>query len=236
MNEVVHFGKKSHMMGASWRINVAPVVAARAAQQPAIGWTAIWMKALALVSQRRPELRTAYFPFPWARLYVHPIFVCTVVIERTWRGASALFFEKIIAADKHPLQDIDNALRQLRQVPVESVGSFRRLIRFSRPPILLRRLLWSFGLNWSGPLRIEYMGGFCVLNPFPTGGTVTQTAVPASLMLYYGLVEPNGQMQVDVFYDHRVMDGVELFRILRDLEATLNRDIVAELKQASASS
>jgi hypothetical protein len=234
MNEVVHFGKKSHMMGASWRINVSPVVAARAAQQPAIGWTAIWMKALALVSRRRPELRTAYFPFPWARLYQHPEFVCTVVIERTWRGASALFFEKFVAPDRLPLPELDEALRKLRQVPVESVGSFRRLIRFARPPILLRRLLWSVGLNWSGPLRLKYMGGFCVLNPFPTGGTVTQTAVPASLMLYYGLVEPNGEMQVDLFYDHRVMDGVEVFRILRDAEATMNRDIVAELTRAPA--
>jgi hypothetical protein len=51
-------------------------------------------------------------------------------------------------------------------------------------------------------------------------------------MLYYGLVEPNGEMQVDVFYDHRVMDGVEVFRILRDAEATMNRDIVAELAHA----
>jgi len=232
MNEVVHFGKKSHMMGASWRINVAPVVAARVAQHSAIGWTAIWMKALALVSRRRPELRTAYLPFPWARLYQHPEFVCTVVIERTWRGAAALFFEKFAAPDKLPLPELDEALRKLRQVPVESVGSFRRLIRFARPPILLRRLLWSVGLNWSGPLRLKYMGGFCVLNPFPTGGTVTQTAVPASLMLYYGLVEPNGEMQVDVFYDHRVMDGIEVFRILRDAEATMNRDIVVELTQA----
>lgn len=233
MNEVVHFGKKAHMMGASWRINVAPVLAARAEQQQAIGWTAIWMKALALVSRRRPELRTAYLPFPWARLYEHPEFICTVVFERTWQGASALFFEKFAAADNQPLQDIDISLRKLRQVPVESVGSFRRLIRFSRAPVLVRRLLWSIGLNWSGPFRVRHMGGFCILNPFPTSGTITQTAVPASLMLYYGLVAPNGEAQVDAFYDHRVMDGIELYRILRDVEATMNRDIVAELKQTA---
>jgi pyruvate/2-oxoglutarate dehydrogenase complex dihydrolipoamide acyltransferase (E2) component len=53
-------------------------------------------------------------------------------------------------------------------------------------------------------------------------------------MLYYGLVEPNGEMQVDLFYDHRVMDGVEVFRILRDAEATMNRDILAELTRAPA--
>jgi hypothetical protein len=230
MNDLVHFGKKSHVMGYAWRINIAPLVEARTAAQPAIGWTAIWMKALALVGQRRPELRTAYLPFPWARLYLHPDSVLTVVIERAWRGAAALFFEQFAAPDKMPLTKLDDALRNLRKVPVENVGSFRRLIRFSRPPVLLRRLIWSLALYWSGPLRARYIGT-AGINPFPTGGTITQSAMPASFMLYYGLVEPNGDAQIQIFYDHRIMDGIELYRILRDLEATLNRDIAAELRE-----
>ena len=68
--------------------------------RPAIGWTAIWMRALALVGQRRAELRTAYLPFPWARLYVRPDTVLTVVIERAWRDVSALFFEQFAAPEK----------------------------------------------------------------------------------------------------------------------------------------
>jgi hypothetical protein len=233
MNDLVHFGKKSHVMGYSWRINIGPLAAVRTAEHAAVGWTAIWMKALALVSRRRAELRTAYLPFPWARLYVHPESVCTVVIERTWRGVPALFFEQFAGPDNMSLTDLDRALRRLRQVPVESVGSFRRLIRFARPPVLVRRLIWSLALYWSGPLRARYIGT-AGLNPFPTGGTITQSAMPASFMLYYGLVEPNGDAQIQVFYDHRIMDGVELYRILRDLEATMNRDIAAELGAASA--
>jgi hypothetical protein len=54
--------------------------------------------------------------------------------------------------------------------------------------------------------------------------------MPASFMLYFGLIEPNGDASIQIFYDHRVMDGVEVYRIVRDLEATMNRDIVAELK------
>jgi hypothetical protein len=234
MNELVHFGKKSHVMGYSWRVNIAAVVAARTAEQSTVGWAAIWMKALALVGRRRPELRTSYLPFPWARLYVHPESVCTVVVERTWQGVSACFFEQFNAPDKTSLTDLDNALRSLRQVPVESVGSFRRLIRFSRPPVLVRRLIWSAVLYWSGPLRAAHIGT-SGLNPFPTGGTITQSAMPASFMLYYGLVEPNGDAPIQIFYDHRVMDGVDLYRILRDLEATMNRDIVAELRQTPTS-
>jgi hypothetical protein len=234
MNDIIHFGKQSHIMGCAWRINVAPLLAARADhRQPAIGWTALWMKAVALVGQRRPELRSLYLPFPWARLYQHPETVCTVVVERTWQGVAALFFEQFAAAEKRSLHELDAALRQLKQVPIESVGAFRRVIRISRLPVLLRRLIWSFGLNCSGRLRAKYMG-ICVLNPFPAGGNITQSAMPAAFMLYFGLIEPNGDAQIQIFYDHRIMDGVELYRIVRDLEATMNRDIVAELNGVPA--
>jgi hypothetical protein len=232
VNDIVHFGKKSHVIGCNWRINLAPVAAARAAHKPAIGWTAMWAKALALVGQRYPDLRTAYLPFPWARLYVHPDCVCTVVIERTWQGTAAVFFEQIKNPNTLSLTDLDNSLRRLKQEPVESFGSFRRLIRFARPPVLVRRLVWSLTLYWSGPLRAKYLGT-CALNPFPTGGNVTQSTTPISFLLYYGLVEPNGDTQVQILFDHRVMDGIDAYRILRNIEATMNREIAAELKQGA---
>jgi hypothetical protein len=230
VNDIVHFGKKSHVIGCNWRINLAPALAARTAHQPVIGWTTMWVKALGLVSQRHPELRTAYLPFPWARLYVHPDCVCTVAVERTWQGASAVFFDPVQRPETLPLADLDNWLRRLKQEPVENFSSFRRMIRFARPPVLVRRLLWSVGLYWSGPLRAKYLGT-CALNPFPTGGSVTQSATPISFLLYYGLVQPNGDTQVQILFDHRVMDGIEAYRVLRNIEATLNREIAAELKQ-----
>lgn len=235
MHDIIHSGKKAHVMGCSWRINVAPLVAARRSRLPPAGWTAIWLKTMALVGRRRPELRTLYMPLPWARLYVHPDMVCTVAIERTWQDAAAVFFEQVAAPDRRSLGELDEMLRQLKQQPVESVGSFRRLIRYARLPILLRRLIWSLALGWSGPLRMRYFGS-AALNPFPVGGRVTQSAMPVSCMLYFGLIESNGDAHVQVFYDHRVMDGVEVYRIVRELEATLNRDIVAELKDGRATS
>jgi hypothetical protein len=229
MHDIIHNGKKAHVMGCSWRINIAPLVAARGSRLPPAGWTAIWMKALALVGRRRPELRTLYMPLPWARLYVHPEIVCTVAIERTWQDAAAVFFEQVAAPDRRPLAKLDEMLRQLKQQPVESVGSFRRLIRFARLPVLLRRLIWSLALGWSGPFRMDHFGS-AALNPFPVGGHITQSAMPVSFMLYFGLIEANGDADIQVFYDHRVMDGVDVYRIVRDLEATINRDIAAEIK------
>jgi hypothetical protein len=232
VNDIMHFGKKSHVVGCNWRINLAPALAARAAHEPMIGWTAMWVKALALVSQRYPELRTAYLPFPWARLYVHPDCICTVAIERTWQGTSAVFFDQIRQADTASLTDLDNWLRRLKLEPIESFSNFRRMIRFARPPVLVRRLVWSLVLYWSGPLRARYLGT-CALNPFPTGGSVTQGATPISFLLYYGLVGPDGATQVQILFDHRVMDGIDAYRLLRNIEATLNREIAAELKQSA---
>jgi len=232
VNDIIHFGKKSHVVGCNWKINLAPALAARAAHEPAIGWTAMWMKALALVSQRHAELRTAYLPFPWARLYVHPECVCTIAVERTWRGAAAVFFDQVPRPDSFPLTVLDNWLRALKQEPVETFSGFRRLIRFARPPVLVRRLIWSLVLYWSGPIRAKYLGT-CALNPFPTGGRVTQSATPISFLLYYGLVEPNGETQIQILFDHRVMDGIDAYRLLRNIETTLNREIAAELKQGS---
>jgi hypothetical protein len=232
VNDIVHFGKKSHSIGCNWRINVAPALAARAARQPAIGWAAMWMKALAIVGRRRAELRTAYLPFPHAHLYVHPECVCTITVERTWQGFPAVFFEQIARPDAMSLAELDAALRRLKLAPVEAIRNFRRLIRLARWPVLMRRLILSVLFYWSGPLRAIYMGTFAI-NPFPTTGIVTQSVTPLSFFLYFGLVEPDGDTQVQVLFDHRVMDGVEAYRLLRDVEATLNRDIAAELTNAA---
>ena len=229
VNELLHFGIRSPVVGCNWTINVAPVVAARAARQPSIGWAAIWMKALALVGRRRPALRTAYLPFPWSRYYVHPTTVASVIVERTWRGAAAVFFEQYKEPDTMSLADLDAQLRSLKQKPVEAIGGFRRMIRFTRPPFPIRRLIWIIVLHWSGRLRSRNMGTYAI-NPFPTPGQVMQSTTPITLLLYYGLVEPNGDTLVQVLFDHRVLDGVEAYRLIRDVEATLNREIVAELE------
>jgi hypothetical protein len=234
ISDIMHFGAKAPVVGCNWRINIAPVVAARAARQPSIGWTAIWMKALALVSQRRQELRIAYLPFPWARYYVHPQSVSTVTVEREWRGDSAVFFAQYKAPDKMSLADLDEELRALKLKRVEDISSFRRLIRFARPPILVRRLIWSIALHWSGRLRSRYVGTYAV-NPFPTPGQVMQSTTPITLLLYYGLVESDGETLVQVLFDHRVLNGVEAYRLIRDLQATLNTEIVAELNEWAAS-
>src|SRR5258708_3988773 len=61
---------------------IEPLIRARAAASPSPSWTALFMKAYGIAAARIPELRRAYIPYLWARLYEHPRSECAVLIER----------------------------------------------------------------------------------------------------------------------------------------------------------
>jgi hypothetical protein len=229
MSDVVHFGRKSHVVAGNWTINVAPVAAARKTARPPIGWGAIWVKAVALACRQWPELRTAYLPFPWPRMYRHARAVATMVVEREWNGRACVFFDQIKGPDSLSLREIDIILKGLRRRPVETVGGYRRLIRFSRLPWIVRRPLWSFALRWSGRLRSEYFGTYSV-HSFPVRrAQVMQSTTPISFSLIYGLVNPDGDVLVQLLMDHRIVDGLTSHRIMLAIEAAMKEKIVAEL-------
>lgn len=121
-------------------------------------------------------------------------------------------------------------MRKLKNVPIEENDSSRRLIRYFRPPVLVRRLLWSGMLYWWGWLRTKCTGTFA-LNSFPTGGVITQSAMPPRLSSVTGSSSRTLTRKFKFFYDHRIMDGFEVFRVVRDVEATMNRDLAAELSE-----
>jgi len=180
-------------------------------------------------------LRTAYLPFPWPRLYLHPHPVATMVVERAWNGRPAVFFDQIKRPELLGLVEIDAILRGLKQRPVESVGGYRRLIRFSRLPSIVRRPVWSFALQWSGRLRSEYFGTYSV-HSFPVRrAQVMQSTTPISFSLIYGLLNPGGDMLVQLLMDHRIVDGLTSHRIMLAIEAAMKEDIVAELTAAARS-
>lgn len=229
MSELVYFGNKTPIVGGTSLLRVAVVAAARRNQQPLISWGAILLKALALTSERYPELKRCYMPLPWGHFYEHPHCVATLAVERSWRGEPAVFFHQIGASEQKSLREIDRGLRWLKEAPVEAVGSFRRLIRLARCPPPIRWLIWRLALYGSGRLRSRYVGTF-LLNSIPTRrGTTTQSMTTLATSFFYGAVGPNGDMPIQMFWDHRVMDGARAARLVVQLNAILCREIVAEL-------
>jgi hypothetical protein len=233
MSDIVHFGKQSHVVAGNWTVNVAAVAAARKLTQAPVGWSAIWVKAVALASRQWPELRSAYMPYPWPHLYRHPHAVATAVVERVWNGRPAVFFDQVQRPEALPLPEIDIILKGLRKRPVESVGGYRRLIRYSRLPWLVRRPVWSVALKWSGRLRSRYFGTYSV-HSFPVrGAQVMQSTTPISFSLIYGLPDADGDVLVQLLMDHRIADGLTSHRIVRAIEAAMKGEIVAELTARS---
>ena len=230
MSDIVHFGRKSHVVAGNWTVNVAAAAAARKLAHPLVGWGAIWVKAVAIAARKWPELRGAHMPYPWPHLYLHPHAVATVVVEREWNGRPAVFFDQVQRPEDLRLAEIDIILKGLRKRPVEGVGGYRRLIRFSRLPWILRRPMWSFALLWSGRLRSRYFGTYSVHSVPVRGAQVMQSTTPISFSLIYGLPDCDGNVLVQLMMDHRIVDGLTSHRIVRAIETAMKEDIVAELK------
>src|SRR5262249_7554839 len=96
--------------------------------------------------------------FPRPHLYQHPINMTSVAVERRHGDEDAIFFVHLREPEKLPLTEIDLRLRRAKEQPLESCGSFRRLLFISGLPRPVRRLVWWVGLNVSGRKRAHFMG------------------------------------------------------------------------------
>ena len=220
-------------MGARKTINVARVTAARRCAPVRVGWPAIMIRAVGLLSQQWPQLRQSYLPFPWPRIYQHPICIPTLAVEREWRGERAVFFNPVVGPERRRLPRIDHYLRFLRTAPIAEVGGYRRLIWASRLPQPVRGLLWRLVLHWSGRLRSRYIGTINVNPVTERHLEALQIAAPISFVLYFCAPTPKGEMALQIFFDHRVIDGMMIGRLIVDLEKVLSTALVAELEQLS---
>lgn len=210
-------------------MRVREVAEARRQCQPLISWGAILVKAIALTAQRQPELRQAFMRFPWPHIYEHPHCVATYVVEREWRGEIGTFFGKIKWPEKRSLRDIDARLRKFKTNDIESVFHFRRLIQITRLPLPLRRLIWRLVYSFSGRLKMHQMGTFSLNSIGARGVAGTQSMAVVAMSWFYGPVNADGMMPIQVFFDHRVIDAMTVNRIVYEVAKTLKTEIVDEL-------
>lgn len=229
IGDLVHFAKQVPTVPMQRRMALATVVAARqkAALRPS--WCAIFAKAFAIIAVRRPELRRAYISFPRPRLYEHPITVASVAIERQLADEEAVFFAHIRAPDQQSLTQIDAHLRRCKDDPISSFGLFRRIDRVSRLPQPVRRMLWWYGLNTSGPRRAKHLGTFGISVTASLGAASLHQLSPLTTALNYGVFADDGTLDVRLVYDHRVLDGGNVARALAEMEEVLRDDITVEL-------
>jgi hypothetical protein len=211
------------------RMSLGPVVSARAACHERPRWTAIFTKSYALVAREFPQLRRAYVKIPWPILYEYPTSNANIVIEREYDGEPIIFSTLIKDPAARSLNEIGRLLEEAATAPIDSIKDFRRAMRFAALPRPLRRLLWWLGLN-IGRQRSNFFGTFAISVYSALNSESLHPLTPLTTVLNYGVISRDGDVNVRIIYDHRVMDGATVARALARLEEILNTSLVEELK------
>lgn len=232
--DFLHFATGVPTVPVQRRIHLQPVIEARAALSDRPAWTAIVVKAFALVSAEFPELRRAFVKLPWHHLYEYPTAVASVVVERDYDGEKAVLVARIKDPAALSLPDLTKRIRALNETPVNDVKDFKRVLRMTRLPRPVRRALWWVGLNW-GPQRVRHFGTFGVSVYSALGAESLHPLSPLTTILNYGVFSADGQVDLRAVYDHRVMDGATVARALGRLEEVLTGPIVEELRALATS-
>src|ERR1700680_3050700 len=170
--DLMHASMRVPFVSLTRPLNVRQLLEARAlaAQQP--GWAAIFVKAFALLAKEQPVLRTLYAKWPWPRFYELTPSVASVAVARVEDGQDCVLPQKVPAADELSLAEIDAQIRHAKDAPIGEVPAFRKILRVTRLPLPLRRLIWLIGLNF-GRQRANYFGSF--------GGTSVAAYGPGEL-------------------------------------------------------
>jgi hypothetical protein len=227
--DFLHFARAVPTVPVQKFIAIADLAAARAACRDRPKWTAIFVKAFALVAEEVPELRRAYVKIPWPHLFEYPTSKASVMIERDYRGEPALVPISVKDPARQPLSAIGEVLQHAATVPLENLKEFQRWKRLTQVPRPLRRLLWWIGLN-IGRQRGNFFGTFGVSVYSALNAESLHPLSPLTALLNYGVIDRNGSLAVRIMYDHRVMDGATVARALGRMEEILNSVILEEIR------
>jgi hypothetical protein len=211
-------------------MDLGALVAARAANVGRPSWSAIFIKAFALVADETPDLRRTYVKYPWGHLYEYPSSVASMAVEREFEGEPTIFLGIIKGPSKLPLAEIARRVRCYAEAPVTSVREFRVAITVARLPAPLRRALFWLGFQLARQ-RANYFGTFLLTGVSALGAELTRSPTTGSSVIHYGPIRADELTDVYLVFDHRVLDGLTAARFLNSLEQVLTGAIVDELKR-----
>ncbi len=228
--ELLHHAQRVPSLPTMRQLDVSAVAEARARIASPPSWVAIFMRAYALVAEKRPELRRALIPFPYRHLYQHPYSECAILVEREWEGELVVLGARIRGPERMTLTDIHRELRRFKETPVLQVNYFRQILRVGRLPALLRRFIFWHSLYLSGYKRAKRLGTFMMSSLGDLGAEQGHPLTPLTTYFTFGPIGEDGEVTAKIIYDHRVMDDRCVARCLGDLERVLHAEILGELR------
>jgi hypothetical protein len=227
--DLMHASIRVPFVSLTRPLNIRPLLEARALAAQPPGWAAIFVKAFCLVAKEQPVLRTLYAKWPWPHFYELPRSVGMVAIARVEDGQDCVLPQKIPAADKLTLTEVDALIRHAKHAPIAAVPAFRKILRTTRLPLPFRRLIWLIGLN-IGRQRANYFGSFGVTSVAACGAGELHALSPGPYIVSYGVVKQDQTIDVVMRWDHRITDAALIAKALTRLEQVLNTQIAAELR------
>ena len=213
--------------------DLGELAALRASASRRISWTVLFMKAYAAVAAEVPQLRQAYCRWPWPRLCQCGDNVAMVAINRQHRGEERLCWGRFISPESQSLAELQNALDAYQREPVEEV--FRRQLRLSKCPTLVRRLALWLNLNFSRKRRSKRLGTFSISTLAGQQALNRFNPTLLTTSLSWGPLDERGRSLATLICDHRVLDGALAARALCSLQAVLRGAITDELRAMQAS-
>ena len=227
--DLMHFSLKVPCVTMERRMNLGRLVDARQACSPRPSWTALFVKASAIVARQVPEMRQAYMPLPWPHFYEHNKNIATIPVERQWGDEKVVLLARIRNPENRSLGQIDALLSGYKDGPMEQIGSFRRDMRVAMLPGPLRRFVMWASLYGLGGLRSHNYGTFSVASVAAHGAGMLHIVPFLTSTLHYGLLDANGCLDMRLTIDHRVLDGAAAARVLVALESVLAGEILDEV-------
>jgi len=226
--DLMHASIRVPFVSLSRPLDLRQLLEARALAARPPGWAAIFVKAFALVAKEQPILRTLYVKWPWPGFYELPRSIAMVAIARVEDGADCVLPQKVTAADELPLREVDAQIRLAKDAPVSAVPAFRKMLRVTGMPLLLRRAMWQIGLNF-GRQRANWFGSFGITSVAAYGAGELHALSPGPFILSYGAVKDR-TIDVVIRWDHRITDAALIAKVLTRLEQVLNGEIATELR------
>jgi len=231
MADLMYLCRNRPLITFTRRMHLGEAKTARDALASRPSWSLMFLKAWALVAVEHPSLRTAWMTFPWNRIYTHGRSVGSLAIERDYEGEKAVFFVLMHGPETMPLIDLEARLRKHLSEPVWKSGTARRMIRVSRWPQWIRRLIWWQVDSMSGYDRARNLGTFGLSATASLGANALHLLSPLATALHYGTLERDGSIDVRITFDHRLLDGAEIARFMVELEREMNTTIAEELRR-----
>jgi hypothetical protein len=197
-------------------------------------WTAIFVKAFAIVAAEIPELRRAYMKWPWPHLHEYGESTVFVSHECKIDGETGVLPLRFRKPDGILLRQLSDMIRHAANAPIEDSKFYRTLIALMRLPLLVRRFLLTLCLNI--PRMRRHAFGTCHISSIARWQSefgATLTPLPYLLMTY-GPADSEGKVQVELILDHRIFDGAVASRALSRLDQVLNSVILEELRELAS--